>query len=332
MENKKETKETAKQNVHDTVFGIPSEDIFSNLSGMEEQIKENDLYHDLKHCVQNNEILWGKIYGTESFNNHVVICVLWNGVKVSIPDNLYFEPEFDFGKGYSEMTKEEQFNRRQQVAKQQINAVICFTVLKVERSKIQEGGFKDQYTMSVIGNRSYAMELLRDIYFWHKNRKDKKTAPRSVEVGDIVKAHVIGVKEEKILVEVAGIETRIGRRDLSDKVFVDNCHDFVSPGDTMNVKVKNLYINKDNIHLGVTGKLGVGSKNIKNMRIGGSYIGRVTSAGKGKCYSVLLSNGVIASINRSQVSGNMDLFLNDTVQVYVVKIYDTYVSGSAIKK
>lgn len=338
MENNNEgnianEKVEATVNKYESLIGSASDEVFSEIINEKTPKEiENEAYINLKRFERDGEILWGRIYGVEQFDMHAIICVLWNGIKISIPDNVFFEKEYNFGSSYASMSEEEQLRKRMQAAKYHINAVVCFRALNVSRDKIKEGEFAGQYSVFAIGSRIAAMEVLRDIFFWHKNRKISDSQPRTIHEGDVLKAHILCVKEENILVECAGVETRIGRADLSDHVFVDNCYDLYKPGDSITVRVKSLYINADTVHLSLTGRLGVVSKLITSMKISGSYIGRIVSAPIGRPYTALLSNGVTAAIGRDRVLGNLDLYIGDEVQVYVSNIFDNYVSGSAIKK
>ena len=82
----------------------------------------------------------------------------------------------------------------------------------------------------------------------------------------------------------------------------------------------------------VTGRLFVAPETINSMQKGGTYIGNVDAYNaKKKTYSVVLYNGVLASVPESEVMYGYPITLGDRVSVKVKRVTDTHVIGAAMK-
>jgi len=160
--------------------------------------------------------------------------------------------------------------------------------------------------------------------------------PRTISEGDIItNVNVLAVKEDNVLIEVKGVETRLYAHNLLDSCVVDNCCDHVKPGDHITVRVKKLYLNEDSIHISVTGRLNEPKKNIGQIKTGSDYLAIVDGYNKEKrVYRVILKGyGVPASIPEANVLGRIGLIRGDMVLVHVTHKYEDmgFVSGSARK-
>jgi len=328
-------------------ININNEDIGKLSSEIEEERSfekskaeiESDTYKELKKYEKNGEVLWGQVYSVDRADEkskRFFISVIYKNTKISIPDQMYFEPSFDFGRNYeTKMSDEEKLNLRMAMAKYQLGAKICFCIEKTMRSKIIKGEYKGEYVTTVIGNRSKAMQIIRNIYFYHEGRttsKDKE--PRTVSVGDIINnAHVLAVKEDSVLIEACGVETRIDAYNLN-KEFVDNCKKFVSSGDTIPVRVRKLHINNDSVYLTCSGRLNNVSKMINTVKKGDVLIGVVDRYNKEKdTYTIVLKNGVPASCQSYTVRQRIPLAIGDKVYVQVIEVVEEsgFVIGHATK-
>ena len=318
-----------------TIIGVQSDEIIAEAAREKsaEEIEEKN-FNDLRRYQRNGEILWGEVYGVEASPNlgSAIIAVLWNGIKVSIPDSEYFEDTFFFGNNYEGMSAKEKLNKRTIMARYQIGAKVCFCVKGTARTKIEFGEFAGEYMIDVVASRKEAMAKVRDIWFLHKNRKSRVGTPREVHVNDIAKANVLAVKEDVVVVECLGVESRLDCYNLNDDI-VENCRDFVKPGDVIPVRVRKVYVNADDtVYLTVSGRLNNASKMIHTMRERSNYLGQVDHYNKAKDrYTVMLKNGVTASVPSSMVQGGVPLTPGDDVAVMVTRIMDAYVIGAAIK-
>ena len=329
-ENQEQTR-----NVLNTV-GTRSDDLRAEDS-MKKSAKEieEDNFKKLQTYLRNREILWGTVYAveeTDAWEHTIVIAVLYNGVKVSIPDFAYFESNYDFGANYASMSEEQKMRRRQVVAQYQLGARVCFTLMGVDRRRIESGQFENDYMIDAAGSRVDAMALMRDIWFLHKNRKSTSGTPRSVNVGDITDARILAVREDHVLVECLGVETRIDARNLCNDI-VYNCNDVVQPGDVIRVRVRRCYVNNnDRIYLSVSGRLNDPSKAINAMNLPGWFLGHVDSYNAEKnTYTIMLKNGVQAAVRGDSVEGGIDLMIGDRVKVYVFNSFESFVTGRAVK-
>lgn len=297
---------------------------------------ENDTYNQLRTFARNKEIVWGTVYGcedSERWPNHVIVTVLYNNVKVMIPDIAYFEDSFNFGPTYDSASEEVKYARRQTTVRYQAGAKVCFIVKDVNREEIKDGQFAGSYLVTASGSRKEAMALLRDIWFIHSNRSGATPGrPRQVNVGDIADARVLSVRQDMVLVECLGVETRIDTYNLNNDI-VENCADFVKPGDTIPVRIRKLHVQGDHVYLTVSGRLNDVSKAILTMRPNSYYIGHVDHYNKDKqMYTIMLKNGVSAAVRKDNVLGGLDLSNGDTVSVFVTRIMPTYVFGVANKR
>lgn len=320
--------------------GEKSEEILRSDSESKSQTdKEYEIFKKLLVAKNTRQLLEGEVYGIEPNEKlgKVIIAVIWNGVKVMIPDNVYFEDNFEFGERYRNATEEEKFKRRAIIAGYQNGARVCFVVKEVLRNVITGGEFDGEYNIVCVASRKEAMEIKRDIYFYHKERKHARENIREIAINDIAEANVIAVKQDNVLVECMGVETRIPAKEATDE-YIENCKDVLQPGDKINVKIKKIHINgTSSVYLTVTGKLNMSSKLIDTMETHSSYIGfveQVSRSAKDKSkiiYNVRLKNKVLACILAENVQGGVPLFIGDKVSVKVSKINDNFVYGSAMK-
>ena len=300
--------------------GVYSDEILEqDAREKDERELENQRFQDLQRYQRNGEILWGEVVSVDPGTVYpgVIFNILWNRIIVSIPDKEYFEPELDFGKTYAEMTERQR---------------VCFRIKGVERELIENGRFAGETNIRVGGSRREAMETLRDIWFYHRNRRaDTPGKAREVKIGDIATAKVISVKVDRVLVECLGVETWIDSYNLNNEA-VDNCRDFVKPGDTLPVRIRRLYVNEDNVYLSVSGRLNDSSKLIRMMRVRSNHLGTVDYFNRrNNIYSITLKEGVHASVRAQDVQGGIPLYPNDRVSVFITSVRDDYVTGIAMK-
>ena len=300
---------------------------------------EAETYKELKKYEKNGEVLWGQVYSIDrpdEKSHRFFISIIYKNTKISIPDQMYFESTFDFGRNYeNKMSEEEKLKLRMAMATYQLGAKVCFCIEKTLRSKYIKGDSKGEYVTTVIGNRTKAMQIIRNIYFYHQGRtKSKDKAPRSINIGDVINnAHVLAVREDSVLIEACGVETRLDAYNLN-KEFVDNCKKFVSAGDTIPVRVKKLHINEDNVYLTCSGRLDNVSKMISTIKRGDVLIGVVDRYNKEKnTYTVILKNSVPASCQSYTVRQRIPLAIGDKVYVRVVEVVEDlgFVVGHATK-
>ena len=300
---------------------------------------EGAVYGELVKASRNGEVLWGQVTSIDdapTVANRFFVSVVYKGTKISIPDNLYFEPTFEFGNNYiNKMNEEQRMEFRKQVVLFQLGANVCFCIEKVKKNLIKEGEYAGETYLTVLANRNKAMAVLRNVYFYHQGRtKSADKAPRTIEVGDIIRnANVISVKEDSIIVEAAGIESRIDAYNINND-YVTNCKKYLSPGDTMDVRVKKLYINPDSVYLSLSGRLNNSSKLVHTMHVGDMVLGVVDRYNPQKNkYTVMLKNGVTASCPAYNVKGRMPIVVGDRVMVYITNIYldGGFVAGQASK-
>ncbi len=318
-------------------IGIQSDEIQRQESlRLSDAEREEKLYRDLQRFQRAGTLLWGEVYGVEesdALQDRALIAVLWNGLKVAIPDNEYFEDTYDFGRQIQSMDDHARMVRRMYAARNQIGAKVCFVILGVSRTKIREGGFADEYEYVVVASRRRAMAILRDIWFLHEERPETARAGREIRVNDIIReAHVLAVNERNVLVECLGVETRIDAYNLTNRDVVENCTDFAQAGDTMPVRVRKLHVEPGRVYLTVSGRLNESSKLIGSMRKGAVYLGHVDHYNKAKDrYTIVLKNGVYGTATSGQVQGGIPLNPGDRVAFRVTEIKPEYLIGVVMK-
>ena len=318
--------------------GVLSEELYErNAREKTQEEIENDIFNELRRYERNGEILWGRVVNIGEGEDYkgAIFDVEWNNVIVRIPDIAYFEKDFDFGSSYEEAKESEKIARRVTVGSYQLGAEVCFKVKSVSRRRIEDGGaYAGENLIDVVGSRVEAMETRRDTWFFHKNRKESTPGrAREVNIGDIVEARILAVRVDRIMVECLGVESSIDRFNVP-KRGVKNCNDFYRPGDKINVRVRRLHINEEEgrVYLSVSGRLNDSSKNIKKMRLNDRAIGTVDFYNRANhTYSISLLNGVQVSVRDSAVQGQIPLYPNDTVQVTIKDLRDSYAIGIARK-
>ena len=304
--------------------------------------RAEEVYRELLRAQRSGAYLMGEVFAIEpesdAFKNHVVIDVLYNGVKVMIPDIVYFEDSYDFGSTYDSDPERIKAARRVTNARFQTGAKVYFTVSAVSREEVPMPDGNMQTVIIAIGDRKNAMAKVRDTYFFHRNRASETRAPRAVSEGDYAKAHVIAVREDMVLVECLGVETRIDAFNLSNQ-YVENCRDITRPGKTLDVRIRKLHVDKSNddpkkdrVFLTVTCRLNDAAEALATTKVRTYVAGNVVSYNKEKgIYSIMLKNGVTAVVNAQDVRGQIDLNPGDPVNVFVTHVLNTHVIGLAAK-
>lgn len=302
----------------------------------------DDVYRALVRAKRNGEYLMGEVYAVEPesdvFKNHAVIDVLYNGVKVMIPDTVYFEDDYDFGSTYDSLPERKKTARRAVAARFQTGAKVYFTVSAISREEITLPNGEKHTVVFAVGDRKDAMRKVRDTYFLHRNRVSETRAPRNVEVGDLAKAHVLSVREDMALVECLGVETRVDAFNLSNQI-IENCQDFTKPGDTLKVRIKKLHVDlndadpsKDRVYLTVSGRLNDATEALVTMKPRTYVAGIVSFYNRDKSlYTIMLKNGVTAVVRAEDVRGQIDLNPGDRVNVFIKAVLPTHVLGIAAK-
>ena len=220
-----------KRIVNDIFIGDVSSDMKYELERSEDE--EEKVYQELLQAKEKGKILWGLVAGVDvdTSNNHAIITVIYNGVRVLMLDSGFFEPNWNFGEGYEQLSEKEKVERRLKGARLTIGAHVPFIVKGVEKQSVIKGNLKGEKEVVAVATRTEALAKLRDIYFLHKETKE----PVDVYVNDQANANVIYVHENFVTVECLGVETRINAYSLNED-YVENCNDFVSVGDVIKVR------------------------------------------------------------------------------------------------
>ena len=308
----------------------------------EKEKEENFL--KLKENIRYGTIYWGTVIGYEIQEDTrstaevkpttILVKVKYGDEEVYIPDSEYFEPTFKFSYDDSKLSRSELRNEKIKRIQYQLDAEVCFVITYADRFEapfeIQElTGYK--YEHKILGSRKKAMEVLRDYYFYH--RKDKRY-PSDIHVGDMVDSHVISVRDNMVVVECLGIETRLDEFELSNEV-VNNCNDYVKAGDILPVTITKIHLNDEPNkipYVKVTARSGVFNSNLSKIKVGNVYKGKVSHRNKVKrLYAVVLNNGVVATVPENSVVGGLELDRNDNVVVHIRVVKGAYIMGSAYK-
>ncbi len=233
QEEKKYRYEATSRIVNMDLFGVVSSDIIYQIE--EDQKEEDELFERLEEYRKNETILWGTVSGVElnTQGNKVIVVVMWENTRILIPENVFFEKNWDFGKEYKSLSEEEKLSRHIVAAREMLNANVPFVIKGVLRKTISEGSYKGEEEIVAVGDKSAAMGKLRDIYFYHRNTD----SPIEVGINDQANANIIYVAEEFITVECLGVETRIDALRLGDSVG-GNCGHYVKTGQVMRVGIK----------------------------------------------------------------------------------------------
>lgn len=303
----------------------------------------DETYRDLVRAQRTGEYLMGEVFMVEpesdAFKNHAVIDVLYNGVKVMIPDTVYFEDTYDFGSTYATLSERKKTARRAVAARYQTGAKVYFVVSAVSREEVTLPSGEKRSVVIAVGDRKTAMAKVRDTYFFHRNRTSERRAPRNVAAGDLARAHVLAVREDVALVECLGVETRIDAFNLTDEKIIENCQDYTRPGDTLRVRIRKLHVEAhddnpkaDRVYLTVSGRLNESTDALLTMRQRTYVAGTVEFYNRDKdLYTIKLKNGVTAVVRAADVRGEIDLNPGDRVNVFVTAILEKYVVGRAAK-
>lgn len=295
--------------------------------------KTNDLKNKFLEYKETGEIVYGNVVGTRylDFMHQDAVIVRCDDVEVFIPESQYFEDTFRFDKGYEGLSKEAQDEVRKKLIRYQFGASVPFIVVYAGFENVGNGE-NNTSIIKVLASKKMAMEKLRNIYLLHKKGTGYEDLYVDLIKGCYIDAYVTSVRVQNVLVQCAGVETTIDAFDLSDD-YVENCKDFVRPGDRMKVRIKKLYINPDGtVYLSVSGRLNDVETVVATMKVGDTYMGKVDHVTSKGIYIVKLKNGVSASVLKNNVFRKEKLTDGDNVSVTVTDIVKgSYVYGKAIK-
>lgn len=329
-----------------TEIGLFDKDLekqFNEEMFLEEQ--EIRQYKNLKSLSKSKALLWGTVVGASRgkdrytagspFYNMVLIDIMYDGVLVSIPDVLYFEPSYRFPDDYSKMSESQKADVRIKAVTQQMGANICFIIEQVSKEKV-----KDEYAsksndiiITAIGNRVFAMKMLRDLWFIreHKYNNIRKKLPK-IEVGQLVKANVISVTQFNITLEVLGVETRMDRFACSNE-YVEDCRTIVRPGDRMDIRIRKINGNSvDDLYLQVSGRINAPDKILEKIKPGSYYQGKVDHyVSENQMYVVRLAIGANCLVKRDSVINSSILLPGSLVNCRILGVAANYCYGTAYK-
>ncbi|MBR0417873.1 MAG: S1 RNA-binding domain-containing protein [Erysipelotrichaceae bacterium] len=330
-------KRSPKKTISQDVPGIKSDEIRQTEAKEIPSLDTNDekeiaTLEDLKDFMNRKQILWGEVYGVDDgvgpLAGHVIMSVMYNGIRVQIPDQVFFESNYNLGSDYNSLPefapegKPCKYKRRKDRGQYYNGARVCFVIKAVSRDIIEEGYFEGEYEPNVFASRTEAMEQLRNIYFG-------KNSEYKIEVDAITTANIMTVRPDRVRVECLGVESSIDTYNLSDEP-VENCEDIVQTGDKIKVRIRKIY--SDDNYIAVTGRLKDVNKMINSMMIGSSYLGYVDKFNpKDSTYKITLKNGVQASVKQELVRGREKLIKGDRVSVRVTEIKPSFVIGLALK-
>lgn len=189
------------------ILTIDAEDKYKTLT--EEERAERELIHSKSDA---NAVLSGKVISVKApvrtFLDGkptliVFAVVLYKGIKVYIPSNLFLEHPEDVADEnlLSEMQK-------------RIGSEIDFV------TKYIEEGDREEIPMKYVGSRVDAMAKKRQKY-WYGKKRGKDGPQYRINPGDIVEARITAVYPRSISVEVFGSETNIFARELAYEYVTD---------------------------------------------------------------------------------------------------------------
>lgn len=299
------------------------------------QEAEEKMFKFLNQHAKKGTVLLGEIYGVEPLPNlnQFIVAVMYNGEKISIPDSEFFEPDYNFEETqsrYFALSEKEKLNVRMKVARYYIGAKVYFCIKKVVKQKLSDE-YEGTSEIITMASRKEAMQKRRDLFFLHKENKD---SPYNLQPGNIIKnSYVMAVGENRATVECCGVETRLDAYSLTNE-YIENCQEYVKPGDRLSLRIKKIIIDGDKVLLTVTGRTKDVPKAIRLMQTKATYEGVVQSYNsKTNKYTITLKNGVGASVKAEDVrgAGDIPLFKGDRVQVLVTKKLPGFVVGIVMK-
>jgi len=320
-----------------TTIGVYSEEILNEFSKIKtDKQVVNDQLREMNLHKTDGDVLWGTVIGIKPFNegknDAFFVIVDFDGIEVLIAESLYFPKYTKFGLGYLNLDDRQKANWRASIIRSSVNAWCPFVLTGVYKKKLDEV-YDNSSVVWCLASRVDALDIIQDTYFFHKNRKIKDIEPRNVEVGSVIEAHVLTVKEDLVTVEALGVEAKLDSYSLSDE-FIDDCHDKYYSGRVLNLYVKEISTDPDTgaLKLKLSGRTNEVSKQISLMKPGCIYLGRVVKySPQSGNYTFALGNGVRAIVHKSRVEGEVDMVYGDKATIYVTNMFTDHVEGNAIK-
>lgn len=318
------------------MLGVFSDDINRVLdANISKEEREYNDYHTLVQAKRNGDIVRGVVIGNgyNEERKQLYVLVRFNTITVKIFENQFFEKNFFFGKSYDAKPEDIKRAWRKTALSRYQYANVCFKVIGNEDHIISEGEFKGQREYNVIGDRCLAMDTLKDIYFFHRNRKDNKLPPREVKIGNSYSCNVLDVTYNNIIVECCGVETRISANEISDYNLINCFESGLHVGDVKDFYVKSIDVKDNKVNLGLSGRTMATPNDIIKLKKSDTLVGRVLHYNpKNDVYTIYLEIGVTASVYRNNVQGFSELAVNDKVSVTITEKKDNkYVVGNCVK-
>lgn len=303
---------------------------------IEVQMEVNKILYTAKNT---GEILAGKVIGIREDPKRKMVGVRVayepieapnhiGRVEVVIPDVAFFERKIE-SSSYNSKSEIGKYFSRKAFLSSYLGAIIHFCIVGIRCETTDDPRFEGEKLTFVVGDRNIAMAKLRDIYFFHKNRKKQTTPPITIKKGDKVEAFVVNVDAQMVTVSALGVETNINLYNLTSDSYT-SCNQVVQNGDRLECFVASASVEDNKVNLKLTCRQSVAPSSIAYIRVGSLYLGTVVKySQRKKLYIVTLANGVSASIPESKVQGYVPLSLGDKVCVQVSAIYETFIAGSA---
>lgn len=288
------------------------------------QTKSDDIEgNNVKACIQavrRGTVLWGKVVNVipvvVNGANDIEITVYIKGFPCKIMYKDFVLPNLCKDLSSDTVFKSE-INKL--VGMMHSNVPVILTNLK----RVENILNPTKTSIKLVGSRVKAMEARQEKYFYH--RKKRANAKTLINANDVVVGNVIAVYEQLVILEILGVQVNLDVFNSSIQ-YVENCHDLYKVGDQILVLVKKCFVTEDGkINLKVSARsfeFKYKSKvNIKEIREGGFYAGRVKfRADNGMYYIVFDETAVVALIPSTRVIGRTALVPGDRVSVKVTGI------------
>lgn len=287
----------------------------TELGVVSRSIKEDRVAQRFEDYKRTNKILYGTVEQVVG-EDKLFVVVDFDGIDVLIPDESFFPKDYEFGKDYAKYNDERKLSKRKISARFRIGSTTPFTIDAIQRPDSSK-------EFALIGNRVKALSMIKHEYF----------SKGSTRVGAEVKANVLAVFENFVLVECLGIETRLSAYNLTDTTVVDNCTRYCHSGDVLDVRIKKIKKNsEDDIYLAVSGRLNKGAKYIKDMNVGDAFMGYVDGYNKEKrIYTIKTKKGTNVSVHAMSVISRGGLNRGDKVAGVIKAKENDYIIGTCRK-
>ena len=118
--------------------------------------REEILYDRLLKNKEEGKIVYGQVAGVQIDSQYekVIITVLWNGIRILVPDSAYFQSSWNMGNNFNQLSKEEQLMKIMRNAREMLGSNCPLIIKGVFHDRSLEKTVLSRWASDPLGRRN----------------------------------------------------------------------------------------------------------------------------------------------------------------------------------